>query len=460
LRHQDFSSLQETIAYGTIMMTVGLVLSLPRTHIGPRAGPAVAAAVGVTVLIATAVVSLIDLAAGFAILWRPFVTILSIMLTTSVAQQLGILDYFAKLLELGPSRSVGGVFRSVFIFSAVTSAILNNDAAVLLLTPLIIALVRRCYPDRPDLLVPFAFAIFSAAGVAPLVISNPMNLIVAEYAGIGFNEYAIRMIPIAIVGWLTAYAVLCAIFRHQLHSADVRKTGSIAVPQLSWPGKQFLAVMVVALGCYPALSYAGGPVWAVAAASATVGIWLCWQHRLAGPRRLAAATSWEILIFLFCIFIIVLGLRNVGLVGRIADLYSCVSSSAVQVILIGISSALGSAILNNHPMAILNALAIRNLPDGTQQLVLAALIGGDLGPRLLPMGSLAGLLWLDSLRRSARLHWHLSILSCRTACYHSDARIIADDTSSRQCSSLSIGDAQAILAEIRQSPVGEHRCDW
>ncbi|MEM9489138.1 MAG: ArsB/NhaD family transporter, partial [Myxococcota bacterium] len=31
--------------------------------------------------------------------------------------------------------------------------------------------------------------------------------------------------------------------------------------------------------------------------------------------------------------------------------------------------------------------------------ILAALVGGDLGPRLLPMGSLAGLLWLDALRR-------------------------------------------------------------
>jgi arsenical pump membrane protein len=392
--------MQEMVAYGTLMMTLGLVLYRPRIGLGLRVGPAAAAALGVAVLLATGVVSPADLADTLGVLWRPSLAILSIMLTTNVAQRLGILDHFAGLLEPRPGQPVGRLFRSVFALSAVTSAVLNNDAAVLLLTPLIVRLIRRRYPNRPDLVVPFAFAVFAAAGVAPLVISNPMNLIVAEFAGIGFNAYAARMIPIAIAGWVTAYAILRAVFRRRLlGDTGGGEAGRSTAPRLSRPAKQFLALFAAALGAYPALSYAGGPVWAVAAGSAALGAWMCWHHRIASPVQLAAAVSWEVLLFLFFVFVLVLGLRNVGLVERIANLYNSPAGPAAQVVVIGFSSAVGSSLLNNHPMAILNALAIRSLPDGTQWHMLAALIGGDLGPRLLPMGSLAGLLWLDSLRR-------------------------------------------------------------
>jgi len=167
---------------------------------------------------------------------------------------------------------------------------------------------------------------------------------------------------------------------------------------LSPPARQFLGLMVVALGCYPALSYAevrcGQSLprrrrWACGCAGETASpLRRDWLPRYRGD------TDFPVL-HLHDRY----RLRNVGLVDRITELYSAATNSAAQVVVIGISSALGSALLNNHPMAILNALAIRNLPDGTQDLVLAALIGGDLGPRLLPLGSLAGLLWLDQLRR-------------------------------------------------------------
>jgi arsenical pump membrane protein len=60
-------------------------------------------------------------------------------------------------------------------------------------------------------------------------------------------------------------------------------------------------------------------------------------------------------------------------------------------------AALGSAIVDNHPMSVIDMMALGN--RGGPKPLLAALIGGDVGPRLLPIGSLAGLLWTDILRR-------------------------------------------------------------
>ena len=72
-------------------------------------------------------------------------------------------------------------------------------------------------------------------------------------------------------------------------------------------------------------------------------------------------------------------------------------------------SASGSALLNNHPMTILNLLTLQ--AGSAQDLhYLVVLAGGDLGPRLLPSGSLAGLLWLAACRMQGvqvRLRWFI-----------------------------------------------------
>ena len=354
--------------------------------------------VGVAAMWAGQIVTPTDFLRAFHVLWQPFLTLLSMMLTTTISQRFGILDYFVSFLEPREGQGVSRLFRHVFLFSVLASTFLNNDAAVLLLTPVIVSLIRRNYPSRPDLIRPFAFAVFSAAGVAPLVISNPMNLVVAQYAGIGFNEYAVRMLPISIGGWITAYAVLTAIFSNELRSVPPAVSAA-KQRALGAPAKQFLMMLMAAFSSFPLLSYFGAPVWTIPALSAAVGVWLCWHHHIASPLALAKTPSWEILIFLFCLFVMVLGLRNVGFVNHVKDLYASATDLSLRTAMIAGVSAVGSAILNNHPMAILNMLALGDSSQSNFQNILGALIGGDLGPRLLPTGSLAGLLWLDALRR-------------------------------------------------------------
>ena len=103
------------------------------------------------------------------------------------------------------------------------------------------------------------------------------------------------------------------------------------------------------------------------------------------------AISWDTLGFLVGVLVLAAGLAEVGFVDLLAAHYR--GSGAAE---IGVTSAAGSALLNNHPMAMLNVMALDGAPDSH---ILAALVGGDLGPRLLPAGSLAGLMWVELLRR-------------------------------------------------------------
>ena len=377
-----------------LVVTIGLVLTRPRIGSFYRVGPALAAVAGVVVLLSCGLVGRADLVSIADLMWRPLVAIASIMVSTAVAQRVGLMDWFAAAIESWGQLRPARTFALVYALAALTAATLNNDAAILLLTPIVVALIRRRYLEPSKLYEPFVFAVFMAAGVAPLVVSNPMNMIVAAYAGISFNEYAIRMIPIALVGWIVGYPVLYLLFRRELREAKARPEAAPLRAVLTTPQRRALLLVLGVLVAYPIVAYAGGPVWIVAAGGAVLSLILGHHHRIdTTTSLLRKGISFEILGFLVAVSLLGVGLRNAGVIHRLALIYAHGS------VRIGLVSALGSALVNNHPMSIINMLALHETPGAGTREALAALIGGDLGPRLSPMGSLAGLLWFDALRR-------------------------------------------------------------
>ncbi len=384
--------MQEVAAYSTVAVTLGLVVTRPRLSASFRLSPAVAALGGVAMMAMFGVVSFTHLRAAATNLWSPLLTIAAIMVMTEVATRVALLDQWATRVETRATSSAH-LFFLVFALGVLTSSLLNNDAAILLLTPLVVALVRRRYPNRPELIVPFAFAVFMSAGVAALPVSNPMNMVVAEFAGIGFNHYAVTMIPVAIIGWVVAFLILRRMFARQLSTAPDSDVPRVDRRPTDTGQRAMMVLLLCVLPSYSAVGYFGGPVWAVATVGAIVALALgarFGNHRPASV--VARGVSWETLAFLLAVLVLSLGLREVGLVDRLAAHYAGAGVGTV-----GVTSALGSAVLNNHPMAHLNMMALEGAPGDAA--IFAALVGGDLGPRLLPMGSLAGLLWIDILRR-------------------------------------------------------------
>lgn len=379
------------LAVAVLAMGIALVTSVAWRSAW---APAIGALLGVGVALAGGAVGAAELERAAREVWRPLIVIIAIMVTSACAAELGVFARLASWIEPHTRGPVRHAFRVTFAIAAVTAAVLSNDAAILLVTPVVLDLLRAVYPKRhPKFVVPFAFAAFVAAGVAPLPTGNPMNLVVASRAGIEFHAYALRMIPVAIVGWLVAYAALAWCFRDALSDEAPALGAAPPVERLGRPARLVLAITAGSVASYPVLALLGGRPWMVAAPAACLAAVIA---RGAGVRlgRVVAGVSWELVPFVFGVLVLATALARGGATDALAELYA---GAPAPLATVGGVAAVGSALANNHSIALIHSIALADAPD---RLIYAALVGGDLGPRLLPIGSLAGLLWLHALRRA------------------------------------------------------------
>jgi len=383
------------VALAAVIVVMLLVLLRPRVgHFTVE--PPIAVLVGLLVLAAGGFVRAADVVDASAALWPAVVGIGAVMVLTAVCARAGSLDYFAAVVERRVPGTTWMLFGVVFFGGWVSAGVLNNDAAVVVNTTLVASLLRRRFAHHPGVAEPFLLAAFLGAGVAPLVVSNPMNLTVAHLAGIDFLVYARFMVPVSLVGALVTFAILALLYRRRLAvvaaplllSSSSSSSSSLSPPRGARAG---LFLIGAALLGYVACALAGWPTSLVAAVVAVV-----WTARTGGRRAAVTVVrdgvAWHVLVVLPIVFVFAAGLQRAGAIDAVAP-----SLRHVGALRLGFSSAVGSALLNNHTMALINVAAL--VPGAGLREVFAALIGGDLGPRFVPFGSLAGLLWLDTLRQ-------------------------------------------------------------
>lgn len=396
--------MNQIVAFSILAATVSLALGRP--HIGRwRLQPAAAAVAGACLTVALGIVPPALALETLRALALPLVTIASLMAIMLVAEQSGLLAllaYHTARLARGDARKL---FTYLFACGALTGTVFTNDAAVLIFTPLVFTLVEEVQTREWTLAnkIPFYFSVLYIGNlVGALVISNPINIIVASFFDIPFADYASWMVLPALVSMVVSYIGLRIYFRRAIPVAYRVPEAWQRPPTDGSLLKPCTIVLAVTLLGFFTEGATGIPTWLVALASAIVLVSL---HLLHGhsPVPILRGIGWDVLLFVAGIFIVVLGFRSAGFAALLADALRHLAGNGLTalVTVIAFAAALLSSLFNNHPTAglmifIIDDLALPALE--TRMLVFAALIGGDLGPKMLPIGSLAALMWFRMLR--------------------------------------------------------------
>jgi arsenical pump membrane protein len=324
--------------------------------------------------------------------------LLSLLALSLLIGKSGFFDWAAircALIAKGDARSL---YRNAFVAGAIITAILSLDTTAVMLTPVMLALVKRLrVPAAPYVLL---CAFVANVGSLLLPISNLTNLLFADAFHQTFAAFAARMILPQIVALATTYAILRWHFRGDLPSNF--STGALPDPASAIPNRPYFLICVTVLiavlaGYFLAPLLGLEPYVFAFAASAVLAIAGMVNGRV--QIHFVREIAWDLFPFVIGLFIAVQGLENLGIVGTASRRLAEIGPGSPQMLLAAAgATAFASNIVNNLPAALIarSVLLGAHAHTGT---VLAALIGSNVGPMITPFGSLATMLVLALARR-------------------------------------------------------------
>ena len=408
-----------TVVASLTVFAVTLFLMIKRPR-GLRLG--YAAGIGAIASILLGTVSVGEAATAFMDIWDAALAFIGIVTLSVTLDAMG----FFKWAALRVVRLAGGsgvrLYFYVSLLTVAVSILFANDSAVLILTPIVLEIVSQLKIDEKGRLAYlFSAGLIADTAAMPLITSNPINIVSADFFKYSFVDHLLFMGPVAVATVASSMVLVYFFFRKKIPKiydvklVDILIRGSQPIAPLLL--KISIGTLVAIDVGYILASWLRIPVSLVICSGAIFLVVVYWESlRDMTPfngeqkslKRLAKEINWDIVLFMLSIFLVVQGLRNAGITELLSSLL--IASSVLPTVLVVLVPSLvvtiGASFMNNWPMTILGMLSIKeamitsNLSgQAVTGLIFSNIIGNNLGPHFFPLGSLAILMWLECMKR-------------------------------------------------------------
>jgi Na+/H+ antiporter NhaD/arsenite permease-like protein len=343
-----------------------------------------AAIVGAVLMVALRIVSLDE--AYRAIDYRTIVLLFGMMILVA---NLRLARTFDRLAAVTVSRVAHPVVLLVVVVfvSGALSALFVNDTICLVFTPVLIEMARARGRNPVPYLIGLATG--SNIGSVATIVGNPQNMLIASMSRIGYVEFARVLGPVALGGLAIDAAILCTVYRRDLHGRSVS-----ARPLVTRPIHRAMTVKSLIVAAAALAGFVVGWEPALVAVSAAAVLLV---SRNIKPSKLYRAVDWDLLALFIGLFVVIAGVENAGL-----DRWFFERLRPVGIATLGGLSIVGAVLSNaisNVPAVMLFTSLVPALPSPRLSWFALAM-STTLAGNLTILGSVANLIVVEGARRS------------------------------------------------------------